>query len=54
MKIAITFTDETEAQADELLSAARVIIGKPLKVKETPPKDGYRHLYIATKPCRNA
>ena len=54
MNIAITFTDENEAQADELLSAARVIIGKPLKVKETPPKDGYRHMYISTKSCKNA
>lgn len=54
MKVAITFTDADEARVDELLSAARVIIDEPLKVKRTPPKDGYNHLYIATKSCKNA
>lgn len=48
MKITVAFTDREDGDAEELLSAAKTILKAPLKVKTTPPKDGYRHLYIST------
>ena len=54
MKITIAFTEADKSKTDELLSAARDIFDEPLRVKETPPKDGFRHMYISTKSCKNA
>ena len=48
MKIQIAFTDHEQGNAEELLSAVRTILDVPLKVKSTPPRDGFRHLYIST------
>ena len=49
MKIQIAFADHEQGNAEELLSAVRTILDGPLKVKSTPPRDGFRHIYVATQ-----
>ena len=49
MKICITFTDQEMSNAEELMAASKAILRAPLKMKRTPPRDGFWHIYIATR-----
>ena len=49
MKISIAFTDDLRGLAGIILDALRIIIPMRTKVKETELRDGFRHIYIATR-----
>ena len=48
MKVIITYTDRETRAAEKMLSASKEIL-KAVKVKYTPPRDGYKHIYVASR-----
>lgn len=57
MKICITYSDGETAAVDLLLAAIKSVNTLRYVIKETPERDGYRHIYMKTpraKPCKNA
>lgn len=57
MKICITYSDGETAAVDLLLAAIKSVNTLRYVMKETPERDGYRHIYMKTprtKPCKNA
>ena len=57
MKICISFVDEERNSAEMILASIKRLASLRFVIKETPERDGYRHIYLKTPhvyPCKNA